>query len=69
MSTTCVFSFVFRLIYIMKRQVKPFNELSRWQRNRRLHQNIDESSAIFASYDFEEQTNIAVPSEEQIIEN
>jgi len=63
-----LYSFACRLIYIMKRRVKPFNELLRWQRNRRLHQSIDESS-VFENCDFEEKTSTAIPSKEQIIEN
>lgn len=52
----------------MKCRVKPFNEISRWQRNRCLRQDIDE--AIFKNYNFEEETNtnIAIPSKEQTIE-
>src|SRR5436190_22902214 len=40
----------------MKRRVKPFNELSRWQRNRRIRQSIDKD--IFENYNFEEENNI-----------
>jgi len=52
----------------MKRQVKPFNELSRWQRNRRLRQSIE--SDIFENYNLEEESNIniVIPTEEEIIE-
>lgn len=53
----------------MKRRVKPFNELSRQQQNKRLHQNIDESSATFDNYDFKEETSIAIPSKKQIHQN
>lgn len=49
--------------------MKPFNKLSRWQRNRCICQSINES-AIFENYDFEEETsiNIAISSKERIIE-
>lgn len=40
----------------MKRRVKPFTELSRWQRNRRLRQGIEEY--IEQSFDLKEESCI-----------
>lgn len=40
----------------MKRRVKAFTKLSRWQRNRRLRQGIDKS-ILLQDYDFEEEEN------------
>lgn len=52
----------------MKRRVKPFTELSRWQRNRRLRQSIDELTSC-KNYNFEKEINMdKISNEKRIIE-
>ena len=55
----------------MKRRVKPFNELSRWQQNRRLRQDINEIIVSENTHDSEEERymDLVVSTTEHNIEN